>query len=324
MQLIDSYNRRFSYLRLSITDVCNFRCSYCLPDGYQCNSQTGFLQLPEIAAVVRAFALCGTRKIRLTGGEPTLRKDLPAIIAQCKNTPGIDQVALTTNGYRLRHQLASFLDAGLDALNISVDSLDPQSFQMITGHRKLGDILKAIDMALADGRTTVKLNAVLMREHNAHQLDQFLDFVRDTPITLRFIELMQTGDNGDFFRQQHTSGEQLMTQLLEQGWQQLERLPHAGPAIELSHPDYLGRIGLIMPYSKDFCSSCNRLRVSAQGNLHLCLFADSNASLRPHLLRESPAELAARLQQLVLGKAASHELHRGFSGMTTQLAMLGG
>ncbi|WP_188150977.1 GTP 3',8-cyclase MoaA [Teredinibacter waterburyi] len=341
--LVDNYRRRFTYLRLSVTDVCNFRCNYCLPDGYlpddkksnasSCASSTGFdsldssngfLSLTEIAALVKAFALSGTKKIRLTGGEATLRKDLPDIIRLCKSTPGIEQVALTSNGYRITHQLPELVDAGLDQLNLSADSLNPSTFALITGHDKLREVMAGLDLALGLGLTKVKLNVVLLRENNFDEFADFVEFVRHKPISLRFIELMQTTDNVDFFRRQHVSGQALQTYLEQNDWLQVLAEPNAGPAIEYTHPEYDGKIGLIMPYSKDFCSSCNRLRVSAEGNLHLCLFAEEGISLRPYLLNESASQLAERIQVLLLGKKATHELHEGLTGATKHLAMLGG
>ncbi|GAA5316099.1 MAG: GTP 3',8-cyclase MoaA [Candidatus Pelagadaptatus aseana] len=322
--LTDSYKRRFTYLRLSITDVCNFRCNYCLPDGYCHEGDKAHLSLDEIRTVAAAFAKAGTRKIRITGGEPTLRKDLPEIIRICKQTPGIEKVALTTNGYKLTKQIDELLDCGLDALNISMDSLRPETFQLITGHDKLDEIKQAMAMAFERGFTNIKINAVLMKEYNLGELQAFLDFVRDTPISLRFIEVMQTGDNQQFFNAQHVSGEVIQEQLIAQGWQPVMRDADAGPAKEFTHPDHQGRIGLIMPYSKNFCASCNRLRVASNGKLHLCLFGDSNIDLRPLLGQRDSDQLAAYLHQAVAGKKESHLLHDQETGLTRNLAMLGG
>ncbi len=324
--LMDLYQRRFTYLRLSVTDQCNFRCNYCLPDGYcaETSAQDPFLSPDEIKTLVKSFALLGTKKIRITGGEPTLRKDLAEIIGICKQTPGIETVALTTNAYNLPKQLDSYVDAGLDTLNISADSLRPESFHLITGHDKLEKVLTSIDLAQQLGINSIKVNAVLMKEYNYGEWQSFLDFVKHTPITLRFIELMRTNDNADFFGAQHVSGEVLQTRLKNDGWSPIIRDKHAGPAKEFTHPDYAGNIGLIMPYSKDFCNSCNRLRVSAEGNLHLCLFADENTSLRHKLLTESAENIAEYIQTTVLGKNATHQLHLGKSGSTQHLAMLGG
>jgi cyclic pyranopterin phosphate synthase len=322
--LTDSFKRRFTYLRLSVTDVCNFRCNYCLPDGYCKDDTEELLTLPEIQKIVSAFALAGTRKIRITGGEPTLRKDLADIIKICKQTPGIETVALTTNGYRLTHQIDSYIDAGLDALNISMDSLRPETFHLITGHDKLKEIQNAMQMAFDRGFTKVKLNAVLLKQYNLNELQSFLDYLKTTPITLRFIEVMQTGDNQAFFDAQHVSGELIQDTLLESGWVQIIRDADAGPAREFSHPDFAGNIGLIMPYSKNFCASCNRLRISSQANLHLCLFGDSNIALRPYLATETPEQIAARLHAALTGKAETHLLHDKKTGLTRNLAMLGG
>lgn len=323
--LEDRFGRRFRYLRLSLTDVCNFHCNYCLPDGYSCDTPRDFLSVDELDRVVKTFASLGTTKIRLTGGEPSLRKELPQIIANTKQTSGIEQVAITTNGYRLTRQIESWVDAGLDSLNVSIDSLDPRMFHTITGHDKFDEVMKGIEMALALGVKTVKVNAVLMRQFNHHEFQSYLDWVKDKPITLRFIELMKTGDNTQFFNDNHVKGEHLKQQILEQGWQRIIREKDAGPAQEFSHPDHLGKIGLIMPYSKDFCASCNRLRISAIGKLHLCLFSDYGIDLRQYLQSDDDIEaLINQIQSLLGDKKATHFLHDGLTGGTKHLAMLGG
>lgn len=322
--LVDQFNRRFTYLRLSITDTCNFRCNYCLPDGYCANDKDAPLNVEEISALIKAFALNGTRKVRITGGEPTLRKDLADIISACKRIEGIETVALTSNGYRLTKQIDSYIDAGLDHLNLSADSLRPSTFKLITGHDKLREVLDSIEIARSRGIRKIKLNAVLLKEFNHEELSMFMNFVRDKDISVRFIELMETGDNKPFFDQQHVRGEEIQNKLIREGWVQKIREPNAGPAIEFKHPDYAGNIGLIMPYSKDFCATCNRLRISSEGKLHLCLFADDNLDLRPYLLEESTEALAARIRSLVQNKFESHHLDQGATGSTRHLAMLGG
>ena len=322
--LTDNFGRRFYYLRLSITDVCNFSCDYCLPDGYQCNNDREFLSLAEIKRVASAFADLGTEKIRITGGEPSLRKDLPEVIRLCKQTPGIKKVAITTNGYKLPQHLPQWLDAGIDAINISIDSLDPRQFHAITGHDKLDTILKGIDMAIADGRPKIKVNTVLMREYNAYDIQSYLDWLKDTPITLRFIELMQTGDNQAFFDAQHVQGARIKQNLILDGWLPVIQNKSAGPAQEFYHPDYQGKVGLIMPYSKDFCNTCNRLRVSSLGKLHLCLFGEQGLSLKEHLQNDDLTPLKKQIVSLLDDKQATHYLHEKLSGATTNLSMLGG
>ncbi len=325
-QLIDAYERKFYYLRLSITDVCNFRCTYCLPDGYRPNgSPKTFLSLDEIRRVSRAFAELGTEKVRLTGGEPSLRRDFTEIIAAVRENPAIRQLAVTTNGYRMARDVAGWRDAGLTAVNVSVDSLDPRQFHAITGQDKFRQVMDGIDAAFTAGFSKVKVNAVLMRDVNHQQLGAFLNWIKDRPIQLRFIELMETGEGGDLFRKHHVSGEVIRLQLEQQGWQRQPRGRSDGPAQVFSHPDYQGEVGLIMPYEKDFCASCNRLRVSAIGNLHLCLFGEQGIGLRDLLTNDQQLdELKDRIQGGLLSKKQTHFLHQGNSGITQNLSFIGG
>ncbi len=323
--LQDSFGREFHYLRLSITDVCNFRCTYCLPNGYEGKPEQTFLSLDEIRRVCAAFGAAGTRKIRITGGEPSVRKDLADIIPMVKATPGIEKVAITTNGYRLPELVDQWADAGLDALNLSIDSLDPGVFQSITGHSRLHELLNGLDRAIELGIPSIKVNAVMLRGLNDKQFEPFLNWLKTKPITLRFIELMQTGDNSEFFARHHVAGEQLRLWLLDNGWNQALRAVDAGPAQEFYHPDYQGRVGLIMPYSKDFCSTCNRLRMDSTGKLHLCLFSDTGIDVRPLLKSDDQRdELIEFLNNHLRDKKVSHFLQDGESGGTRHLAMIGG
>lgn len=322
--LQDNFGRRFEYLRLSITDVCNFKCNYCLPDGYDCSGSREFMSVAEIKTLVSAFAKLGTKKIRITGGEPALRKDLPEIIRLCKQTPGIEQVALTTNGFNLERNIDKWVDAGLTNLNVSVDSLDPRMFTEITGHSNLSSILAGINKAAELGINNIKLNSVLLKQFNLAAFDQYLDWIKDKKITVRFIELMETGDNQVFFNNNHVAGQELRKQLLDNGWSQVVRDKLAGPAQEFYHSQYQGRIGLIMPYDKGFCDSCNRLRVSAEGKLHLCLFAEQGINLRQPLLNQNVEQTCQLLLESMVGKKASHYLTEHLTGATSHLAMLGG
>lgn len=323
-ELRDAFGRRFPYLRLSITDQCNFRCGYCLPNGYQ-KADNDFLSLPEITRLARGFAGLGVSKIRLTGGEPTLRSDFMEIAESVASIPGIRKLAVTTNGYRLPQKIADFRKAGITALTVSVDSLQRDRFTKITGHDRLLEILEGVDMALSLGFEAVKLNTVLLKGQNDDELSDMLAFVKDKPISLRFIELMQTGENKDYFTEHHQSGERIRTQLAEQGWQPVLRGSDSGPAAEYVHADYEGRIGLITPYAKGFCSTCNRLRVTARGDLRLCLFGVSGYNLRALLQHdEQETELQERILALMGFKAESHALHDGETGATPHLAALGG
>lgn len=219
-QLTDAFARKFYYLRLSITDVCNFRCTYCLPDGYKPGAVTnkGFLSVDEVRRVTRAFSALGTEKVRLTGGEPSLRRDFADIIAAVRENSAIRQIAVTTNGYRLARDVSRWRDAGLTAINVSVDSLDARQFHAITGQDKFHQVMDGIDAAFAAGFEKVKVNTVLMRDVNHHQLDTFLAWIQPRRIQLRFIELMETGEGSDLFRRHHISGMVLRDELLRRGW----------------------------------------------------------------------------------------------------------
>lgn len=323
--LLDGIGRRFEYLRLSLTEICNFRCTYCLPEGYRrpC-SRPVELSIEEIARAVAAFAKLGLWKVRLTGGEPTLRRDFDAVARMVAAVPGIRRVAMTTNGYRLAEKAQAWRDCGISAINISIDSLDPARFAAITGHDRLADILRGVAAAQAAGFESIKLNAVLMRGINDDELEAMIDFVASRDLSLRFIEVLRTNDNVTFFAKHHVAGQTVIDRLEAAGWRRLPRQPGAGPAIELGHPGAKGRIGIIAPYARDFCSSCNRLRLSSDGRLHLCLFGDGGIDLRPHLANEDPTALIGRIRTLVAAKAPAHRLHEGQSGATPHLASIGG
>ena len=325
-RLVDAFQRHYYYLRLSITDQCNFRCNYCLPNGYQPEAnKPSFLPLSEITRVARAFAAMGTEKIRLTGGEPTLRKDFLTIAESVANVEGIRHVALTTNGYRMAKDVADWKRAGITSVNVSVDSLDPRMFHQITGINKFDEVMRGIDRAFDVGYHKVKVNSVLMKNLNDHEFNQFLAWVKNRPIQMRFIELMQTGEMDSFFERHHLSGEILAQKLLSQGWQLQRRAATDGPAKVFSHPDYQGEIGLIMPYEKNFCASCNRLRVSAKGKLHLCLFGEEGIELRDLLQsEEQQGVLQSRIFSALQGKREHHYLHQGDSGIRNHLASIGG
>lgn len=323
-KLQDPHGRKFSYLRLSITDVCNYRCQYCLPDGYQKTDQS-FLNANEIEHLVQGLAGLGLWKIRLTGGEPTIRKDFAEIAARVSSVPGVRRVATTTNGYRLAENAQLWRDAGISAINVSIDSLNRDNFERITGQDHLPRVLDGIVAARAAGFERIKINTVLLKGINDHELDQFLDWIKHQDVSLRFIELMETGTNKAYFQQHHLSGAEIERQLLLRGWQPIAREEGAGPAQEYAHPAYLGRIGIIAPYSKDFCLTCNRLRVTARGEMRLCLFGEGGHSLRDLL---QTATQKSTLQQSIVGllahKAPTHLLHFHKTGATPHLASLGG
>jgi cyclic pyranopterin phosphate synthase len=323
-RLRDAYGRDLHYLRLSVTDRCNFKCVYCLPQGCPSAGAGAPLSQVEIARLVRGFAGLGFWKVRLTGGEPTVRRDVCELVREIAGTPGIRRVGLTTNGYRLAAIAPELRRAGLTTINVSVDSLEPRRFQEITGTQLLDRVVAGIDAALAAG-IAVKVNAVLLRGMDDDELGRFLEWTRPQPLTVRFIELMETGENGTLFRRARLPASEVRTKLEDLGWRRLPRDPGDGPATNYGHPDHLGKIGIISAYSSGFCDSCNRLRVSSVGDLKLCLFGDQMVPLRPLLQSDgSAAALMERIESAVTTKPAAHELGTGHCGTTANLAMTGG
>lgn len=327
LNLVDNFHRQLSYLRLSITDFCNFRCDYCLPDGYTANAgkrPDNELSVSEIDVLIQAFAKLGTTKVRLTGGEPSIRQDLPRIIELAKQTQGIQTVAVSSNGYRLAKHLSDWQTSGLNQLNISIDSFDPTVFKQITGFDILPTLLKDIDTLLATTDIKLKLNGILMADTAFDNLQSVLSFVKNRPVTYRFIEFMQTSDNKALFFAQHSSGQRIKDFLLQNGWQSQHRASDAGPAIEYRHADYVGGIGLIEPYAPQFCDSCNRLRVSSQGKVHLCLFDNGSYDVRAFLANGDVDGLVHALQSLMPIKPEHHLLKQNDSGIMANLSMIGG
>jgi cyclic pyranopterin phosphate synthase len=326
LQLQDNFARQFHYVRLSLTERCNFKCQYCLPNGYQGSGCIGNeLQVHEINNLVAALVEMGVWKIRLTGGEPTLRRDLREILQTIRAYPQIRELALTSNAYKLKSNLDDYIASGLTNLNISLDSLEREQFKNITGVDRFSEVQQSIEQALQSGLKKIKINAVLLRESALEKLDQFLDYVKTRDLSVRFIELMQTSDNGEYFQRNYVAATELKARLLTGGWQELSREDGAGPAVEFTHPDYVGKIGLIAPYSKDFCTNCNRLRFTHNGELRLCLFGDENYPLR-HLLQSAAqkAQLQHEILNMLNSKPATHQLINFKTGNINNLSNVGG
>ena len=327
--LRDSFGRTFPYIRLSITDVCNFKCGYCLPNGYQIDKSDNrkFLQLEEIKRLAKVFSKLGVCKIRLTGGEPTVRKDFFDIIKILKNEAGIKKVVITTNGYHLDKKAKMFVDSGLNGINISIDSLDRNTFKKVTGHDRLPEILKGIKNLQDLYFENIKINAVLLNGINSSDKDfeTWAEFIKANKIDFRYIELMQTGDNLDYFKKYHISSKIFKEYLNKHNWIFQTLGKDAGPSLNFINPEYKGKFGIIAPYSKDFCRSCNRLRITSRGDLRLCLFGNTGISIR-HLLQKD--DQIDELQDLIMGqmkfKKETHYLELGETGLTKNLSTTGG
>ena len=327
--LSDTFGRKFPYIRLSITDVCNYKCTYCLPQGYKKNPGDirSFMSTKEISRLTKALSELGVCKIRLTGGEPTVRKDFFDILKDMKQNSNVPKITMTTNGYQLDKIAEQLHKLGLDGINISIDSLNREIFKTLTGHDRLPEILKGIKILQKLNFKNIKINAVLLKNVNDtyEDFEIFGNFIKDNKIDFRFIELMQTGDNLDFFKKNHVSSKIFRDYLDKNNWIQQTHGKDAGPSLNFIHPDFKGKFGLIAPYSKDFCKTCNRLRITSRGDLRLCLFGNTGISIR-HLLQDDnqKEELVDLIIKQLHLKKASHYLELGDTGITPNLSSTGG
>ncbi|MDA7547098.1 GTP 3',8-cyclase MoaA [Candidatus Pelagibacter sp.] len=327
--LKDSFGRKFPYIRLSISDVCNFKCGYCLPDGYKIDKSDNrsFLNIEEIGRLAKALSELGVSKIRLTGGEPTVRKDFFEIVKIIKKNSGIKKTVITTNGYRLDKIADNIKNSGLDGINISIDSLNADTFKKITGHDRLGEILKGIKNLQKLNFKNIKINAVLLKGVNDTEKDfnNWAEFIKNNEIDFRYIELMQTGDNLDYFNNYHVPAKKFTDYLNNNNWVIQTFGKDAGPSKNYLNPGFKGKFGVIAPYSKDFCKSCNRLRITAKGDLRLCLFGHTGINIRHLMQKDSQIE---ELKDLILKqlnfKKESHYLEIGETGLTKNLSTTGG
>lgn len=312
--LIDSWGRQITYLRISVTDRCNFRCVYCMPpEGLIWQPHEAIMRYEEIVEVAKAAAEQGVRQIRLTGGEPLVRADLPVLISMLAEIPGIDDISLTTNAMRLEKMAAELKGAGLTRVNVSLDTLTAEKFARITRGGSLERALNGIDAAEGAGLTPIKINVVAMRGVND---DEFLDLARLTlqhPWHIRFIELMPIGNQqpwGNGFphpQEAFISIQEIFERLEPLGLVSQDDAIGFGPAIEYRVPGGKGKIGFISPLSEhQFCKRCNRLRLTADGYLRPCLMSDLEVRILPQLRAGQP--VLPLIQQAVNAKPEGHKL----------------
>ena len=304
----DQYQRNIDYIRISVTDRCNLRCTYCMPEGIRLTSMSELLTFEEIVQVVRTAAELGIRHVKLTGGEPLLRRSLPTLVQMLKNIEGIEQVTLTTNGILLKEHLPALLKAGLDAVNISLDSTDRDTFRNITGFDQLDMVLAAIDAACASGIRT-KINAVSL-DLGEEAMWNLIDLAKDRPLDVRFIEMMPIGHGKDFPVYSHTK----MLEQFRERYPDLtaDKAMHGfGPAVYYHIPGYQGSIGLISAIHGKFCDKCNRIRLTSTGFLKGCLCYNTGADLR-EILRANEAEnekrrhLTETMEAAIYAKPRAH------------------
>jgi cyclic pyranopterin phosphate synthase len=311
--LIDRYGRKHDYMRIAVTDRCNLRCQYCMPEeGVQTMDHKQILSFEEIFTVVEVAASLGVKKIRLTGGEPLVRKDLEKLIFMISQIQGIEDISLTTNAIYLADRIDDLKAAGLNRVNISLDSLDADKFRELTRGGDLSRVLAGINAAIEKGLNPVKVNAVVIKGFNDNEIADFIRWTIDTPIQMRFIEYMPIGDSlvwkdGYFpLEQVRSIAESIGTVVDDVG------VRGNGPAEVFKLDGAAGSIGIIHPVSQHFCSKCNRLRLTADGKLKPCLFWQKEVDVRQYIanrkqleevfrdvlnLKEEKHQMAEELQQ---------------------------
>ncbi len=312
-RLVDGFGRVHTNLRISVTDRCNLRCVYCMPeDNPEFVAAEQVLSFDEIERFVRVAAGCGVSKLRLTGGEPLLRAGLAELVERLVRIEGIADVALTTNGILLVEQAEALRQAGLQRLNVSLDSLDEAIFRRISRRAGVERVLRGIRAAREAGFRRIRLNAVALRGMSEAEVIPLARFAREHALELRFIEFMPLDADGAWQPDQVLTGAQIRT-LLEAEFGPLVPLAVADPsqpAVDYEFADGGGRIGLIHPVSQPFCSRCNRLRLSATGQVHNCLFSPVEWNARPLLGGGRDAQLIELLEACVGGKRAGHGIDR--------------
>lgn len=306
--LTDTFGRQHTYLRISLTERCNLRCQYCMPaEGVNLTHKSKLLTTDEILRLAELFVRQGINKIRLTGGEPTVHKDLLHIVSSLQQLPGLETIAITTNGIALTRQLVALQRAGLNALNISLDTLKPERFEMVTRRKGWQKVMAGIDLAIQLGYTPVKVNCVIMKGFNDDEVVDFVDLTKDRDVDVRFIEYMPF--TGNQWRDTKMMSFREMMDIIKQKYadfQPLENKPNdTSKAYKVS--GHKGQVGFITSMSEHFCGTCNRLRLMADGSLKVCLFGNAEISLRDALRSNcSEDDLLAMIGAAVKRKKKQH------------------
>lgn len=303
--LLDRFGRAVTYLRLSVTDRCDFRCHYCMAEEMTFLPRSKVLTLEELLQVGAAFVALGVNKIRLTGGEPLVRNNLVWLVQELACLPGLNTLALTTNASQLEKLAQPLKAAGLSHVNISLDSLDPVRFKTLTRTGELAQVLKGIEAAQAAGFARIKLNSVMLRSHNLQDLVPLVEFALARGLDISFIEEMPLGAVSHVRQEEFVSSLELRALLGQRYSLVPSDFNSGGPAVYWQVRGASSQIGFISPHSANFCGTCNRVRVTAEGRLLLCLGNEHSLDLRA-VLREAPDELGA---QIIAAMAIKPERH---------------
>jgi len=309
----DPYGRPIDYLRISVTDRCNLRCIYCLPSkGVQPFASKNILTYEEIVRVVRPAAGLGVRKIRITGGEPLMRKDLHRLIESLSRVEGIEDISLTTNGTLLKRWAPSLTDAGLKRVNVSLDSLDPVKYGKIRRKGDLSDVLDGIQAADQAGLRPVKINMVVIRGVNDDEIEAFARLTLKNPYHVRFIEIMPFGSGGFWSDDKCIPVHEMMGRIQATGPLEPVDTSWPGPAEYFRLPGARSLIGFISPMTRHFCTACNRLRLTSDGKLRPCLFSNREIDVKSALRRQaSDREIARLLKLSIQWKPEGHVMDSG-------------
>lgn len=324
--LTDSFQRRIEYVRVSVTDRCDLRCSYCLPEGFKSFQEPQeWLSFDEIARVVGAFSRLGVHRVRLTGGEPLVRRNLPELVGRLSGLPGIADLSLSTNAVRLEKFAAPLRQAGLGRVNVSLDSLNVERFREITGGGRLDKVLRGLEAARRHGLAPVKINMVAMKGVNDDEFEAMLEYCAERDFTLRLIETMPMGDTGRGASNRYLSLDEVIVRLRRRYTLIPDLMPGGGPARYYRLDGTGVRIGLITPISQHFCETCNRVRLAADGTLYLCLGQEDRVPLRPLLRRgASDEELEVAVRRAIQMKPERHEFRERPDKVVRFMARTGG
>ncbi|HHV64087.1 MAG TPA: GTP 3',8-cyclase MoaA [Peptococcaceae bacterium] len=318
--MLDSYGRRINYLRVSVTDRCNLRCAYCMPaEGIEKREHRDILSLEEVENIVRAAVRLGIEKLRFTGGEPLVRKGLLQLVENLAQIKGLKDIALTTNGILLKKYARDLKNAGLNRVNVSLDSLDREKYRRITRCGRLDDVLEGIELAQEVGLTPIKLNVVLIGGFNDDEIIDFVNLTFKRDLEVRFIELMPLGEAQAWRKSSFISNQTVLDKL-----PRLIPLPFKGPgtvARLYKLPNAKGKVGLISPISSHFCNYCNRIRLTADGKLKPCLHSNQEVNLKG----VHPDELLRLLFEAIKAKPAKHYIStKGASEAQRNMNEIGG